>query len=193
MGSSRVEDLQTMADEIEKEIEACESDLRRVGSLSIKAQSFANMVQKLGLCTEGASLLRAKANSFQNRVRVLSDRRTREKQELEQELEDSKIKYKKITEVRDNALDMHDSEFFSRQSSKLDEFISSSMDSLESLRRQGVYIDRINSTLRSGILRLGVGSDTLHKIESRFAGDKSLFLALMGTLALLILVLKVVF
>lgn len=193
MANSRIEDLQAMADEIEGEIEICENDLKRVGSLSIKTQSFANMVLRMDSSSKTAGLLKIKASSFQNKVRILSDRRTREKLDLELELEDSKIRYKKITEARDNALDVQDSEFFSRQSSKLDEFISSSMDSLESLGRQSVYIDRISSTLRSGLRKLGVGSDILHKIESRFAGDRSLFLILMGMLALLILALKTIF
>lgn len=193
MGSPCAADLQAMANEIEKEMSACESDLRRVGSLSIKVQSFANMVQRLDPGEQAASFLKAKANTFRCRARVLSDRRTMEKMELEQEMESSRIKYKKITEAKDNTLDSQDSEFFSRQSSKLDEFISSSMDSLESLRRQSAYIDRISSTLRDGLQRLGVGSDTLHSIESRLAGDRTLFLILMGALALLILILKTIF
>lgn len=185
-----LEDLKKMANEIEKEIELCQNDLKKVGSLVIKTQSLYNLLSKEDDNDKDVKLLKIKAASYQNKVKELSEKRNREKQDFENELIDSKIRTKKITELTNHDTVMDDKTFFSTQNNKLDEFISTSMDSLESLRRQSVYIDRINETLRQGALRMGFSNETLCKIESRFAGDKSLFIILFFSVILLILILK---
>lgn len=192
MALPEIENLKRMASEIENGIVECQTDLRKVGTLNIKVQSFRNMLSKQDPSSEEVRMLSTKASDFQNKTRMLSDQRRKEKQGLEQEMIDSKIKFKKITEASDNS-GLHDSDFYSKQSSRLDDYISSSMDSLEALKKQSVYIDRINNTIKSGLLKLGVGSDVLHKIESRFAGDKSLFLILVAVIVILIFILKIVF
>ncbi|ELA42794.1 uncharacterized protein VICG_00109 [Vittaforma corneae ATCC 50505] len=183
-------ELKIMANEIENEIELCNKDLKKVGSLVIKTQSLMNLLAKEDPSDKEVKVLKIKASSFQSKARELSERRSKEKQELENELMDSKIRTKKITEMSDFGSEMGQSGFFAAQSSKLDDFISTSMDSLESLRRQSVYIDRINETLRRGAFRLGVSNETLSRIESRFAGDKSLFIILLIGIVALVLILR---
>lgn len=182
--------LEAMASEIEKEIAICEKDLKKAGSLAIKTQSLVNLLLKEDPTNRAVNVLKIKANSYQNKAKELCERRAKEKQDLENELEDSKIRVKKITEICDTGTEQS---FFVEQTSRLDEFISSSMDSLESLRRQSVLVDKINSNLRQGAVRLGVSTETLSMIETRFAGDKSLFLILLGMFVLLVILLKFVF
>lgn len=179
-----------MARDIERDIEMCEKDLKRVGTLVIKAHSFANLLAKEDPENREVKMLKIKALSYKNKSKELSERRSREKQEFDDELADSRIRTKKITEMSESGRNPGEERFFTSQSSKLDDFISSSMDSLQSLKRQSVYIDRINDTLRQGALRLGISNETLGRIESRFAGDKSLFYILFIGVIILILILK---
>jgi hypothetical protein len=188
-----IENLKVMASEIEKEIINCEKDLKKVGSLTIKTQSLLNLLAKEDPTNKDVKVLKIKAISYQNKVKELGERRNKEKQEFETELMDSKIRTKKITEINDQGYEMDQSSFFASQNSKLDEFISSSMDSLESLKRQSVYIERINDTLKQGALRMGISNETLSRIESRFAGDKSLFIIMLISIFLLIFILKFIF
>jgi len=189
-------DLQSMAVEIEEEIKMCEHDLKRVGSLVIKAQSLANLLAKEDPTDQAVRQLKGKAAEYQNKVKELSERRNREREDFAQELTDSKIRVKNITEVQDSSADLaqiSQKQFFGAQSSKLDDFISTSMNSLESLKQQSVYIDRINDVLRRGASRLGVSNDTLSRIESRFVGDKSLFIIFLFGIVVLIFVLRFIF
>lgn len=192
MSERNKEELRRMQQEIEREINLCQRDLKRIGSLSIKVNSFKNLVAKESENNSIHGEFSLKSKYFQDQVRILSDKRTQEKQELEQEMESSKIRYKKITEVKDTSNDIDD-KFFSQQSNKLDDFISKSMDSLRSLERQGGYIDNISNTVRRNFVNLGLGSDILYNIESRFAGDKSLFYILIISTILVILVLRFIF
>lgn len=186
-------DLQSIAKEIEEEIKLCENDLKKVGSLVIKAQSFVNLLAKEDSSDQAVRQLKGKAMAYQNKVKELSERRNREREDFEQELTDSKIRTKKITEVHDtgtDAVQLSQKQFFSTQTSKLDDFISTSMDSLESLKQQSLYIDRINDVLKRGASRLGVSNETLNRIESRFWGDKSLFIIFLIGIVVLIFVLR---
>lgn len=185
--------MQSMAEEIEQEIQRCEKDLRRVGSLVIKTHSLSNMLAKEDPELKEIKILKIKTNAFKSKVKELSERRAKEKQDLENEMEDSKIRVKRITEVSGDDLEHRESSFFSTQSSRLDDFISNSMDSLESLRRQNVFIDRINNNLREGAIRLGMSGSLLANIESRFAGDKSLFIILLLVFIFVVVILRFIF
>jgi len=193
MKSLEFEDLNKMADEIEDELGVCRNDLRKIGTLNIKAQSYMNILSKQNQNTKEFNLLKERGEHIQNNIKVLSDLRKKEKQELEQEMSDSKINFKRITEARDSSSNVSESDFFHGQSSRLDRIIHSSMDSLESIKRQGNMINSVNDTLRRSFIKLGAGSDLLQKIESRVAGDKSLFLMLICILIALIILLKLVF
>lgn len=185
-----LEELESMSLEIEEEIKICERDLKKTGSLVIKTQSFTRLISKEDPNLERIKVLKKKAIEYQNKAKELSERRTREKKELEQEMEDSKIRAKRISEIKEDGAEPT---FYKEQSSRLDDIISTSMDSLESLRRQGVLIDRINNNLRQGAMRLGVSHETISMIESRFAGDKSLFWILFCGFIALIFILRLFF
>lgn len=184
-----IAELQCMAATIEREIEECENDLKRVGSLTIKTQSFSNLLSKQDESDKEIKLLKIKANSFLKSVKLLGEKKAIIKNEYEQEMEHSKIRPQKISEMTNS---MADNEFYSKQSSTLDEFISSSMDSLDSLKRQSKYIDNISGKLKQGVLSIGVSSDLVNQIESRFAGDKSIFYILLILIVLLILFMRFV-
>lgn len=188
-----VENLKSIADEIERELRICAEDLSRVGSLVIKTQSLLNLVAKEDPNSPEVKQLKGRAQAYHNKVKELSERRNRERAEFEQEMSDSKIRTRRITEMSDCSSDTHRTKFVATQTNKLDEFISSSMDSLESLRRQSIHIDRVNDVLKRGAIRLGVSNETLGRIESRFAGDKSLFIILLIGVAVLFLLLRFAF
>lgn len=192
MTNLNINELKIMENEIENELKKSQSDLKKVGSLTIKINSFKNMVSKINQNESGAKELFLKSKYFQQQIKILADRRTQEKQELEHEMESSKIRFKRITEASENN-DLTDDKFFSQQSSKIDDFISKSMDSFRSLERQGGYIDKISHSIRRNFVNLGVGDDLLYNIETRFAGDKSLFYILIIILIILIFVLRFYF
>ncbi|KAM0681558.1 hypothetical protein GINT2_000217 [Glugoides intestinalis] len=185
-----LDSLEAMASEIEKEIVLCEKDLKKVGSLAIKTQSLLNLLSKEDATNRAVNILIIKANSYQNKAKELCERRAKEKQELENELVESKIRQKKITEISDTGVEQN---FFVEQTSRLEDFISISMDSIESLRRQSVLVNNINNKLRQGAIRLGISTETLSKIETRFAEDKSLFLILLCLFIILVILLKFIF
>lgn len=193
MSSAQLKTLETMAGEIEEQINACGNDLRNIGTLNIKTQSFLNMLSKANDGSEEFKILITKAGEIRNKVKILSNLRKQEKEKMEQEMMESKIKYKKITEVHDNTRNELDSDFFDSQSSRLDDFIMSSMDSLASLKRQGNYINRITNTLRNSFVRLGGSSDLLQKIESQVEGYKKSFLILVGFLFIVFFCLRFIF
>lgn len=171
-----VEELRAIAAEIEIELEACEKNLKRVGALSVKIQSFCNMVGRMDHGGSAAEELRKKARAYAGRVKALGDRRAREQSEFEQEMADSKLSVRKISEACDPDREVaSDKDFYADQTSKLDSFITNTMDSLESLKRQGVYISRVNERLRSGLERLGVSGELIGRIERQYAGDNMLF------------------
>lgn len=186
-----ISELQTMAEKIERDIDECENDLNKVGSLTIKVQSFANLLGKQDQESKEVKLLKIKANSFLKSVKILGEKKAVLKKEFEQEMEESKIRPQKISEI-DN-YSMPENEFFSNQSSKLDDFISNSIDTIDSLKRQSRHIDNVSRKLKEGMINMGVSNDLMNQIESRFAGDKSVFLILLILVILLIFILRFVF
>lgn len=186
-----ISDLEAMAGKIEQDIKDCQNNLNKLGTLTIKTQSFINMLSKQSEDNDDVKRLKMKANSYLKSVKELGDKKAIMKKELEHEMEESKIRPKKINELDNHS--MTESEFFSNQSSKLDEFISSSMDTIDSLKRQSRYIDNINGKLRQGVLNMGVNSDLLNQIETRFAGDKSIFIILLILIVIFIFVLRFAF
>lgn len=189
----KLEELAAMADEIENELGMCDKNIKKLGSASIKTQSFHNMVNKEDQGDRNIKQLQMKARYFLNRVKTFNDMRSKERSEFEQEMADSKIQVKKISETYDPDHELKEREFYSKQSNKLDSFIISTMDSLDSIKRQGVFIQRANERLKNGLMRLGVSGELIDKIEVRFARDKTLFMVLFGSVLFFIVLLRFYF
>lgn len=193
MTDSHVSELNKICTKLEEELKDCHQDLKRVGNLNIRSQSLRNMIEKLEEDGDEIRKLKSRSHRIQSKVKNLSDLRTKEKNEMEEEMISSNIRYKKITEASESGIHLSDKEFFLQQTNKLDDFLSSTLDSIKSLEKQGGYIDRINKSLRNGLVNFGVAGDVLHRLESRFAGDKSLFIILICLLVLLIFILRLLF
>lgn len=192
MAIPSIEELKIIADELEQELESCEKDLKKTSILLVKIQSFQTMLNKREEDGE-IRILRVKAQSFLKKVQQLCQKRNKEKSDLEQEMNDARIRVKKINEACDPDMELKERDFFSKQNEHLDNYILNAIDSIDSLKRQGVYIDRINENLRSGLIRMGVSSAFLNRIESRFKRDKLIFIILFFIIILFILFLRFFF
>lgn len=188
--SSKLQELIVMADEIEDELGRCGNNLKGVGALSVKIQSLQNMLRREDQDNGKIKQLQVRTKYFLTQVRILSEKCTAERDAMEQEMEDSKIRVKKISETYDPDHEMKERDFYSKQSSRVDDFISNTMDSLESLKRQGAIINRVNERITAGIERLGYTGDFIRRIEQRFGRDTMFFILLFGALFILVLLLR---
>lgn len=185
-----VDELTSIADEIEVGLEKCKDNLNLAGGLSIKVRSFSNMILKADLPKHDTEILDRRANIFSKKIQELSRRKAAERMELEQDMEDSKIKVSRITELKDLNQDVGREDFFDHQTSRLDDFLMSTMGSIDSLKRQSAYIDRISSRMRSGLARLGIGNEVIQKINERVGSDKLIFIVLTVLVLMFIFILR---
>ncbi|KAI5172370.1 hypothetical protein PAEPH01_1734 [Pancytospora epiphaga] len=189
----RGDELSKMADEIDIELGMCEKNLKKIGSVAIKIHSFGSILDKQDQNNQNIRQLQVRRRYFHVRAAEFTDQQARERGQMEKEMEDAKIGIKHLSESHDPDSELREREFYSKQSNRLDEFIMSTMDSLDSVKRQGVYIQKINEKLKSGLERLGVSGALISKIEARVSQDKTLFTALFCITLFMILLLRFYF
>lgn len=191
----RVRELENMANEIEEELESCKRNIRRLGGVTIKIQSFSNILRKMNASDSAVKQLQIKRNYFAGQLRALSDIQAREREAEEQEMSVSNIHIRKMNEVQDasSGAALQGDGFYEEQSNKLDDFILSAMDSFDAVKRQGVYIRRAHERLKTGMLRLGLSSEMIDIIERRVGQDRLIFIVLFIVVVIFILLLRICF
>ncbi|KAI5148666.1 hypothetical protein ENBRE01_0458 [Enteropsectra breve] len=184
---SHEDTLEHLSNEIEEDFQKCAHDLKRVGNLLVKVQSFANRANKID---SGDGKYRVLAEEYMQRLKMLTKRRAADKQATEQEMARARLQVKQISEMNDPG---SENSFYSTQNSKLDSFISSAIDSVSSLKRQQSYIDSISDKIRHGLSRAESISFYGEKIKQRYRQDKTYFIAGAIVFSILVLVLIIKF
>ena len=192
-----VEELERRAEEIERELKLCESDSRRAGALTVKVQSFHNALRKENPSDPKVKRLQTRSKYFITQARLLSEQAAKEQENIDSEMTASRIRPQRSGEIEYDSQGgmstQSDSEFFSEQSTRMDSFISTTMDSIESLKRQGLVINRINDRLRDGLSRIGMSAELIESVEARFGRDRGIFYILFTGLVLFIVLLFIMF
>lgn len=193
MASRTIDELKTMATEIEDGLEMCHNNLSLAGGLSIKVRSFKSMVENVEASNPDSEMLNKRANHFLKTIQQLAQKKAYQRAELEQEMAISRIRIPKITEISGSDSEIMSDKFYSNQTNKLDGFLMSTMDSLNSLKRQSTQIKRISERVKHGLSRLGLSNSAINSIERRISYDKIIFIVLLVLLVLFVLFLRFIF
>ena len=185
--SEKYETMEAMANEIEQELEMVQGGNRNAGALTVKVQSFCNMLRREDQNDPRVRQLGMKGRYFTNQMRSIAEREAQERESLEAEMISSNIKSRGSSYEQEGA--GHGDEFYKENTGRIDSFICSTMNSIHSLRRQGAIIERANYNLRGLLTRAGLSSEMLQRIEQRFGRDKALFYFLCGLLGFVLFLL----
>ncbi|KAI4291269.1 hypothetical protein PAPHI01_0543 [Pancytospora philotis] len=191
--TERIRELGELADQIEAELELCKNNSKKIGTVSVKLQSFCKMLDRENQGDPAIRKMLIRKKYFLNQIRALGSAQAKERSDMEREMAECNMPVATLSETHDPVYTVKDRDFFAQQSSHIDDFIHSTMDSLDAIKRQGVYIDRTRMRLSSGLERLGVSGELIGRIESRVARDKSLFIVLFVLVVFSVLMLRFYF
>ncbi len=182
--SSKYERLLKMTDEIDRDLKEVDGNKDILDTVSVKIQSFWNKVKDEENTPEIARL-RIQAKFYMKRIKEIAEIYAVKRSTIEEEMRRGRLRTNKISEVDGDSPE--DNEFYSIQSSRVDHIISSAMDSIGSLNRQGNIIDSINQKLKLGVRRLGLSSEFIKNMENRFKKDNIIFIILFALTIILII------
>lgn len=126
--------------------------------------------------------LKRKGNEFKSKIKEFE---LSVNEELTEVIADYEFNEKNINNNRGE-----ESEFVVSNTRRLNNFIVSAIDNLDSLKRQRVYIENTRERIRNGLVRLGVGSEVVDKISSRYLTDYYFFWAMVAVVILLFILIK---
>ncbi|KAH9411062.1 hypothetical protein HK407_08g13360 [Ordospora pajunii] len=167
------------ANAIESDLKDCESTFENIGGLAIRVQSFSRAVHGLEHETSQTRYLRKQADMFNKRLVKLGSLRTKQKDEMNEELMHAKIKPEKEYMESTEGLPQEmatDSDFFSSSTKRINDVLMNAMDAFETVKRQNVYISRTNDRIKIGLSRLGLSKQIIDEIDKRYLSDKFLFM-----------------
>jgi len=101
-------ELWSFYEEVQKELEETESNLKRIGKASIKVHSFISRIEKLPPEFPEYEKFKEASSGVNKRLGILATRRNKEKTEMEEEMESAHIRVKRITEVQGDGNDRGD-------------------------------------------------------------------------------------
>ncbi|EOB13437.1 BOS1-like vesicular transport protein [Nosema bombycis CQ1] len=175
LNSEKIEnDLRKESEEIETELKKAEENFEGFGSLAIKIQAFIKKVEQLTTKNEE---LETKAAFFNKEIIRLSNLRMNRRRELDDEMERSNLKPPAdFTEFSETATKpLSDSDFFLQKTQRVNKILVNAIDVFESVKRQGKYIERTNSKIKSGLLKIGLSRQLVEEIDRRYLADKNIF------------------
>lgn len=191
MVGKEIADLAKEEREIEKDLRRCEETLENIGSLAIRVQSFARAVSALDVDDPDAERLSRQADLFNKAVLRLGSQRSRMRSEEREEMIKSRINVE--NEYLENTSTPHpvnDDDFFSSSTQRINSVLMNAMDAFETVKRQGVYIDRTGERIRTGLSRIGLSKELIDQIDRRYMSDKAIFMGAIAAVVFLFFVLR---
>ncbi len=173
-------------------MEYCQTNLNMLGTVNIKIRSLNNLYKSIECSESDARIFMERMRQIEYKYRELMKMKQVEKKNMERELSEANLTTNRLDEHYIYDKEEND-EFFEQQNNKMNSILNKGIDSIQSLRRQDLYIDRISNRLKQGLIRLGVADDYIKDIESKSFGDKTLFIFLFILLILFIFLLRYLF
>lgn len=181
---SNIENLKREQVEIEQEIEKAKLSLKNLGTLSIRINNFERQANLLD-CSNEEFLKKAK--EFKKQIIHLSNLRSKRNQENMEEMLRSKLQPDKpITDISECT----DAEYFRSRTERVNNILTNAMDALDSVKRQGRYIERTNMKIKSGLRKLGVSRDLVNEIDKRYLADNLIFVRLFIAIIFVFFILR---
>lgn len=179
---------------IESDLRDCEETLENVGALAIRIQMFTRAISALDSSDPEVERLLGQADVFNKAVIRLGGRRTKQKNEIREEMIRSKInvqeEYVENTHVPQQ---VSDEDFFSSSTKRINDVLMNAMDAFETVKRQNVYITRTSERIRAGLSRIGLSKQLIDQIDKRYLSDRVLFMSGIGLLVVLFILIRFFF
>lgn len=181
---SNIENLKKEQNEIEEEIEKAKKKLNNLGTLSIRINNFERCAN---LLESNNDIFLKKAKEFKKQIIHLSNLRSKKNQENVEEMIRSKLQPETpITDISECT----DSEFFRSRTERVNNILLNAMDALDSVKRQGRYIEKTNAKIKNGLRKLGLSRDLVDEIDRRYLADNMIFVRLFIVLIIFFFILR---
>ncbi|KAF9764017.1 putative Golgi SNAP receptor complex member 2 [Nosema granulosis] len=172
------EQIKLDCEQIEADLKNAEENLEDIGSLAIKIQSFIKRVEQLDPNDEDYEFFNQRAVFFNKEIIRLSNLRMHRRRELDEEMKRSNLKPPEdFTEFSETPqAPLSDSDFFIQKTQRVNKILTNAIDVFESVKRQGKYIDRTNSKIKSGLRKIGLSRELVDEIDRRYLADNRIFI-----------------
>lgn len=95
-----------------------------------------------------------------------------------------------IEEFNENTTVVPEDRFLEDNTRRVNNYIMSAIDSLESLKKQRMYIDNTRERIKDGLAKIGMSKTMVEKISSRYLTDYYFFWAGVAVVVILIIIIK---
>lgn len=185
-------ELNRIADKIEYDLQRAQNNPEIISDLSVRIQSLADKLKNEEKNSKINSLI-IRFNFFKRKIKDFADQRVTERNNTEKEMKLARLKTRKISEVESEGQDVSKDDFYKVQLSAMDNFILSTTDSLNSLKRQDAIIERANAQLVNVLKKIGVSGNLITNIERRFGKDRYVFIVIFIFFILFFVIAKFLF
>ncbi|KAK6090335.1 hypothetical protein P3W45_000692 [Vairimorpha bombi] len=166
-----ISNLKKEASEIDKEIKKSEKNLENIGTLAIRIQKFVKLVEYLEEINDEIKELKIMAEYFNKKIIQLSNLRVKKRQEDNQEM----IRSRLTPDAPYTECTTDDKDFFIEKTHRVNNILTNAIDVLESVKKQGKYIERTSSRIKGGLLKLGMSKELVNEIDRRYLADNRIF------------------
>lgn len=186
-----IDKLEKIREDIEIEMQK-EITEERVGRISAKLAYFSNfLINNEQLFISGDSEENKAKRSQYNQYKLAISNYKKKIAEINL-LRNAQV------ETQDNIEEFHENtavvepedRFLGNNTRRVNSYIMNAIDTLESLKKQRVYIDNTRERIKDGLVRIGVSKGMVDKIGNRFLTDYYFFLAGVALIVVIIIIIK---
>lgn len=199
MYSKAVDDLTKLQIQLDTDLNTAEFEENKLNQIAIRIVHYKNSLRNLETFfissnAEENSERRKKYNEFKRKSNDYTEKVNGIRKNItEQNAMSHSMGELEETEFNENNVQTEGNEFVQRNTSRLDEYIFTAIDSIDQLKRQRVYIDNTRERIKASLYNIGLNSALVEKISSRYLSDYSFFWAGVILIIILIVVIRFVF
>lgn len=174
-----LEALESKSTEIESKINKKDA-LEYIGALSILITSYSTLL------SHHKKLLEEMAESEYQKHRLLLDQYNKKMREMNslrrnahniEQKDLAEAKLDKVSYAENvNTQQLEEEDFMSTNTRRLNSYLMTAIDSLDSLKKQGKVLDGTREKMLGGLKRMGFSEELVEKISGRYSNDKVLFM-----------------
>lgn len=150
--------------------------------MAIRIQKFIKLVGYLE-----DSDLQLKADDYNQRIIRLSNKRL----QIRREKNDEMIKCKLTPE--EPFTECTGDSYYNEKTQRVNNILTDAVNILDTIQKQGKYIERTNSRLKGGLLKLGLSKELVNEIDRRYLADNKIFVTCLVLLIILFFILRFLF